>query len=119
MASGARSGRAKAITTSEARRSLPTLAKQAAKQTKPAASLVDNAVEIHPRGAERSAFLVPGVDVEQAQRQIEALEEELDDIALLRFLEDRIARSLGKTTTIEDFARELGHEDLLEDGRAA
>ncbi len=119
MARGSQRGSAKAISTSDARRSLPKLAKQAAKRTKPAESLLDNAVEIHPRGESRSAFLIPEVDVEAARIRIEELEEELEDVALLRFVEERVARSAGKTTAIEDLARELGHEDLLEDESAA
>lgn len=103
----------KALTTSEARESLPKLARAAAKRSKPGKDLLANAVEIHPRGEQRSAYLVPEIDIEAAQRRLAELEEELEDIALMRLVEERVATASGKVTPIEDFARELGHGDLL------
>lgn len=106
------SGGAKAkLTTSEARRSLPALARDAARRDRPSAGLLDNAIEIQPRGEERSAFLVPAVDVESAQRRIDSLEEELEDIALMRMLEQRAAADQGHLTHIDDVIRELGLDE--------
>jgi hypothetical protein len=71
------------------------------------------AVEIRPRGEDHSAYLVPGVDLVNAARRIEELEEELEDIALLRLLEQRILADDGNLTPVDDVIRELGFHDLL------
>jgi len=99
------------LTTSEARRSLPALARDAARRDRPSAGLLDHAVEIQPRGEDRSAFLVPAVDVEAAQRRIASLEEELEDIALMRMLEQRATADRGRLTHIDDVIRELGVDE--------
>ena len=112
MGRGAGDARAK-LTTSEARRSLPALAREAARRDRPSERLLDNAVEIQPRGEDRSAYLVPEVDVEAAQRRIDALEEELEDIALVRMLEQRAAADTGNLTYVDDVIRDLGLDELL------
>lgn len=48
-----------------------------------------------------------------AARRIEELEEELEDIALLRLLEQRILADDGNLTPVDDVIRELGFHDLL------
>lgn len=111
-----RGKRAKAtLTTSEARRVLPKLARAAAKRDKPSENLLDNAVQIQPRGEERSVYLVPEVDLEDAERRIEELEEELEDIALMRLLEQRALSDSGGLTPVDDVIREFGFHDLLDE----
>ncbi len=112
---GRGAGRAKKVfTTSQARTALPELARAAAQRSKPSKSLLDNAIEIQPRGEERSAYLVPEVDLEGAERRIEELEEELEDIALLRLIEQRTLAESDNRTTVDDVIRELGFHDLLD-----
>lgn len=112
---GRGAGRAKmVVTTSQARTALPELARAAAKRSKPSKSLLDNAVEIQPRGEERSAYLVPEVDLEEAERRIEKLEEELEDIALMRLIEQRTLAESGNLTAVDDVIREFGFHDLLD-----
>jgi hypothetical protein len=112
---GRGTGRAKmVVTTSQARTALPELARAAAKRSKPSKSLLDNAVEIQPRGEERSAYLVPEVDLQEAERRIEELEEELEDIALVRLIEQRTLAESGNLTTVDDVIREFGFHDLLD-----
>lgn len=103
----------RALTTSEARTALPELARAAAKRSKPSKKLLDNAVEIHPRGEQRSAYLVPEVDLEEAERRIEDLEEEIEDIVLVRLIEQRTLAESGNLTDVDDVIRELGFNDLL------
>src|SRR5215218_2219005 len=112
MGRGGRGAKAK-LTTSEARRSLPALAREAARRKRPSDGLLDHAVEIQPRGEQRSVYLVPEVDVEAAQRRIESLEEELEDVALMRMLEQRAAADTGNLTYVDDVIRELGLDELL------
>jgi hypothetical protein len=103
------------LTTSEARRRLPTLARAAARRKKPAADPLDNVVEIHPRGETNSAFLIPEVDLRAALERIEQLEEDLEDVALMRLMEARFTSGSGQGIPVEDFVRELGHADLLDE----
>jgi hypothetical protein len=103
------------LTTSEARSVLPELARTAARRTRPSKSLLDNAVEIQPRGEERSAYLVPEVDIEKASLRIEELEDELEDVALMRLLEQRALADSGNLTPVDDVIIEFGFEDLLDE----
>jgi len=108
-----KSGAKTKMTTSEARKALPGLARDAAQRDKASGGLLDNAIEIQPRGEERSAFLVPEVDLEAAQQRIEELEEELEDVALVRMLEHRVQADPGNLTHVDDVIRELGFDELL------
>lgn len=105
------------MTTSEARKSLPALARAAAKRSRPSEGLLDNAIEIHPRGEERSAYLVPAVDLEAAQQRIADLEDELEDIAWMRLLEQRVQEG-ERLAPVEDVIRDLGFDDLLQEAPA-
>ena len=98
---------------------LPSLVKELSEQTKPASTLLARAVEIGPR-SKGGTFLVSEVDARAAvmredelRERVEKLEEELENLAIAIFLEERLATSSGKTTPIEDVARELGFEELL------
>jgi hypothetical protein len=107
------------LTTSEARKVLPRLARAAAKRARPSKSPRDNAVRIQPRGEARCAYLVPEVDLESAERRIEELEEELEDVALMRLLEERASTDSGKLTPVDDVIAELGFHDLLNENAAS
>jgi predicted type IV restriction endonuclease len=105
----------KPLTTTEARRSLPGLVKAAARRRTPGRDLRANAVEILPRGEERKALLVPEVDIEAAERRIAELEETLEDVELMRVIEERVVTGQEPGTPIEDVIRELGRDHLLDD----
>jgi len=116
MGRGARSTKTTlTLTTSQARSILPELARTAARRAKPSRHLLDNAVEIQPRGEERSAYLVPEVDLKEAARRIEDLEDELEDVALVRLLEQRILADNGHLTPVDEVISEFGFHDLLGD----
>ncbi len=53
------------------------------------------------------------MDIEAAQRRIEELEEELEDVALVRLLEQRTLSGSGNLTHVDDVIREFGFQDLL------
>jgi hypothetical protein len=105
----------KPLSTTEARKSLPSLVKAAARRKTPGKDLRAHAIEILPRGEERKALLVPEVDIEAAERQIAELQETLEDIELMRIIEERVVTGDETGTPLRDVIRELGQEDLLED----
>lgn len=107
------SGAKLTLNTSEARKALPKLAREAARRARPGKRLKDNAVEIQPRGESRSAYLVPEIDLDEAERHIEELEEELEDISIMRLLEQRVMTETGHRTPVDDVIREFGFDDLL------
>ncbi|MGA2927937.1 MAG: hypothetical protein ABSG43_18470 [Solirubrobacteraceae bacterium] len=109
----ARSGAKSVLSTSEARKALPSLAREAAQRNTPSDDLLGQAIEIAPRGEARSAFLIPGVDIEAAQQRIANLEEELEDIALMRMLEQRLAADSGNLTPFDDILREVGLDEAV------
>jgi hypothetical protein len=102
-----------AMTTTEARKSLPTLAKTAARRKRPSKRLRDNAVAIQPRGEEGRALLVPEVDIAEAERHIAELEETIEDIELMRLVEERVKGGAERGTPIDDVIRRFGFEEEL------
>jgi cell division GTPase FtsZ len=103
------------FTTTQARESLPSLAKAAAGRKKAAKNLRDNAIEIHPRGVQGKALLVPEVDIEAAERQIAELQETIEDIELIRLIEERTSTGKETGTPLADVIRQFGHADLLDE----
>jgi hypothetical protein len=101
------------MSTTEARKSLPSLAKRAAQRRRPGKGLRDNAVEIHPRGETGRALLVPEVDIAEAERRIAELEETLEDIELIRLVEERVRTGKEQGTPIDEVIREFGFEKEL------
>lgn len=99
------------VTTTQARRNLPQLARRAAQQRKPGKTLVEKAVRIKPQGAERAAYLVAEVDVEETERYIEELEDVLEDIEFISLLEQRTGDGDGAPSgqplseVIQEFAQ--------------
>lgn len=97
----------KILTTTEARTALPSLVKEAAR-AKPSKTLRGNAVVIKARG-EEPVLLLPEADVAAAEERIAQLEEELEDIALMRVVEALTVASEGKpSVSVDDLASELG-----------
>lgn len=97
--------------TSEARKSLPELVRQAVKRKTPAGSPKDNAVEIQPRGEERSASLVPTIDLDAAEREIDRLTEQLENAGIALFLLERLGETSGSRLTEDEFLAEIGMSD--------
>ena len=95
------------LTTSEARTALPTLVKQAAR-SKPGKGLRENAVTIQARGEPVAVLLVPETDIEAAERRIAELEEELEDVALMRMVEAMTLADTGERVSVDELAAELG-----------
>ncbi len=122
-------GRAKGLSnteqlaTTEARGQLNKLVSKMRSKTTPSDDLLDDAVSIGPH-RKGGAVLLPEVDVEAAverreelEAQVEDLQDQLEDLLLVRTLEDLYAESattLGKSA--EQAARELGFGHLLEGG---
>jgi hypothetical protein len=95
------------MTTTEARTVLPGLVKKAAR-AKPSKTLRGNAVVIQARG-EEAVLLLPEADVAAAERRIAELEEELEDIALMRMVEALTIASEGKpSVSVDELAADLG-----------
>jgi len=99
--------------TSEARRNLPQLVKQASSRHKPSPELDSNVVRITTRGCEGSASLVPTVDLVAAKQRIEELEEDLENAGLALFLQERLAKSEGKRLSAGDFLTEIGMGEFV------
>lgn len=99
--------------TSEARKRLPGLVRTAAARSKPAKRPKDRAIEIKPRGGERSASLVPTIDLDAAEERIAALEEDLENAGIALFLQDRLAQTNGKRLSAEEFLRGIGMDDFI------
>jgi hypothetical protein len=110
----ARGKRPIALGTSEARRSLPQLVKQASIRRKPSADPEGNAIRIATRGQEGSASLVPTVDLIAAKDRIEELEEELENAGLALFLQERLEKSDGERLSAGDFLQEIGMGEFVE-----
>lgn len=111
---------ARSYATTEARTRLPQLVNELVGVTEPGDSLFSHAVEVGPRHR-GGVVMLPSIDVEAAlereaamQAQVEALEDELENIAIGLLLTDRIARSSGATVSADDVIRGLGHGDLLD-----
>ncbi len=103
-----------ALGTSEARRNLPRLVKEAASRRTPSPELDSNVVRIATRGEEGSASLVPTVDLVAAKERIGELEEELENAGLALFLQERLERSGGERLSAGDFLAEIGMAEFVE-----
>lgn len=101
--------------TSEARKSLPELVRRAVAKKRPARSLRRNAVEIQPRGEERSVSLVPTIDLDAAEEQIEGLKEDLENAGIALFVLDRLNRTSGERLSEAEFLAEIGMEEFAKE----
>lgn len=103
-----------ALGTSEARRTLPELVKNASSKRKPAADLERNAVRIETRGNSGSASLVPTIDLLAAKNRIEELEEELENAGIALFLQERLTEGEGPRIGAGEFLQEIGMGEFVE-----
>lgn len=95
------------LTTSEARTQLPSLVRKVAR-AKPSKTLRDNAVAIRARGEDNVVLLVSEAEVQAAEERIATLEAELEDIALMRLIEERELADTGERFTLEQVAAHAG-----------
>lgn len=101
--------------TSEARKALPELVRRAVARKKPAESLRKNAIEIQPRGEERSASLVPTIDLDAAAEEIEGLKEDLENAGIALFVLDRLNRGSEERLSEDEFLAEIGMTDYAKE----
>lgn len=101
--------------TAEARKTLPDLVRRAVSKTRPAGSLKKNAVEIKPRGEERTASLVPTIDLDAAEDRIDELEEQLENAGIALFLHERLSATSGQRLSAEEFLRGIGMDEFVEE----
>lgn len=102
------------MTTSEARKNLPGLVRAGSQIAAPSDSLLGNAVQIQTRGERQSVYLIPEVDAMAAEARIEELEEELEDISLLVYVQDRVANSTGERLSASEFLTGIGMAEYVE-----
>jgi hypothetical protein len=107
------------LPTGEARRRLPSIVKEMGSKTQPSERLLDDAVDIGPH-RKGGAILIPEVDVAANEREMEALrsrvaelEEDLEDVGLVLFLEERLAKTSGTRLTAEEFLEGIGMEEFV------
>ncbi len=110
----ARAHRSTELTTSEARKRLPKLVRNASSRRSPAKSPKARAVEIKPRDEEGSASLVPTMDLDAAEARISELEEEVENAGIALFLHERLAKTSGERLSAEEFLTEIGMDEFVE-----
>ena len=110
----------RSLATAEARSQLPKLVKGMSEKRRPSGGLLDDAVEIGPH-RKGGAMLVPEVDVrahardlQELQAKVDELEDEIEDLGLALFLQERLAKTSGRRLTAEEFLRGIGMEDHVE-----
>jgi hypothetical protein len=117
MARGASTSK-ESLPAAEARRRLPSLVKAMAGKKKASRNLLDDAVEIGPH-RKGGAILIPEVDVKAHERQTEALkarvdelEDALEDVGLLLFVQRRLAQTSGRRLSAGEFLAGIGMEEF-------
>lgn len=112
--------RERRLSTDAARSSLYQLVNRMSRMRKGEASLLKRAIEVGPRG-KGGALLIPSVDVEallerEAQRedQIEALQDEIEDLGLAHLIAERREVPEDDLLTVEDLAAGVGRSHLVE-----
>jgi hypothetical protein len=99
--------------TSEARKKLPELVREASSTRDPGSSLKDNAVEIKTRGQTGSASLIPTAALDAAEARIAELEEDLEDAGIALLVLDRLQSTTGNRLTAAEFLRDIGMEEFV------
>lgn len=99
----------------QARKSLPELVRRAVAKKKPAESPKQSAVEIQPRGQARSASLVPTIDLDAAEEEIERLHEDLENAGIALFILDRLNRTGRERLSEAEFLAEIGIDELAKE----
>ncbi|MGI8461633.1 MAG: hypothetical protein ACR2OC_08385 [Solirubrobacterales bacterium] len=110
-----RGERSETLGTAEARKSLPDLVRKAVGHEKPARSPKRHAVEIQPRGEERSASLVPTIDLDAAEERIAGLEEELENAGIALFLHERMGGTGGDRLSAAKFLEGIGMDEFVDE----
>lgn len=112
---------ARRLAVDSARKQLYPLVADMAAVSDPASSLAEHAVEVGPRGR-GGVWIVPEVDAlasmereRRYQETISEMEDELDALALLPLLLERVGQLHGPRHTLTDVATELGLGDILEE----
>jgi len=108
------------MATTEARAALPRLVKQMGAKREPSVDLLQDAIDIGPHRT-GGAVLLPEVDAlahaEQVTRlraQVAQLEEALEDVGMVLFLQDRLATTAGPRLSAEQFLSDIGMEGHIE-----
>jgi hypothetical protein len=108
------------LPTAEARRRLPSLVKTMAEKTTPSANLLDDAIDIGPH-RKGGAVLLPEIDAaahEQEARRLRArvdeLEDDLEDLGLLLFIEQRLTETAGRRLSAAEFLSGIGMEEFVD-----
>ena len=106
--------------TSEARASFSKLVHSLGERDTPARSLLDNAIEIGPQ-RKGGVWLIPEVDgraaverIETLSSTVEALEDELENVAIGFLLQERLERSDASVISGAQLMRDLGFAGLAE-----
>jgi hypothetical protein len=106
--------------TSEARASFSQLVQELAEHDTPSASLVDSAIEVGPQ-RKGGVWLIPEIDgqaaverVENLTSTVEALEDELENVAIGLLLQQRLDDSDGAVVSGAQLLRELGYASLAD-----
>jgi hypothetical protein len=109
------------LATTEARTQLPKLVGELVAISEPGETLAAHAVEVGPRNR-GGVWMVPAVDADAAmdreaelRDRVDALEDEAENMALGFFLTTRLEQSSGETISGDDFIRELGYSELLDE----
>jgi hypothetical protein len=110
-----RVGRPDTLGTAEARKSLPDLVRKAVGHKTPARSVKRHAVKIQPRGEERSASLVPTIDLDAAEERIDELEEELENAGIALFLHERMATTGKERLSAAEFLEGIGMDEFVDE----
>lgn len=110
-----RGSRSDTLGTAEARKSLPDLVREAVSRKKPASSPKRHAVTIQPRGEERSASLVPTIDLDAAVKRIDELEEELENAGIALFLHERLSTTRGERLSAAEFLEGIGMDEFVQE----
>lgn len=119
MARGASSTK-ESLPTAEARRRLPTLVKEMALKRRASRNLLDDAVDIGPH-RKGGAILIPEVDVaahekqtEQLRERVRELEDALEDVGLLMFVQRRLAETSDQRQGAAEFLSAIGMEQFAD-----
>jgi hypothetical protein len=104
-----------ALGTAEARKSLPSIVRKAARRKKPASSPKRHAIEIKPRGEEGSASIVPTIDLDAAEERIDELEEDLENAGIALFLHERLTATGERRLSTAEFLEGIGMDEFIDE----
>jgi hypothetical protein len=108
--------RERSLPTNVARDRFYKLVNQLSRMRKASGSLLDRAVEVGPRGR-GGVVIVPKVDADAALARIAELEDEVEELTLARFVEERLQTPVEELLSVEELADSVGRRHLLDDQR--